>query len=165
MEFPSTGDYENWSPSSFGYTSARPSDNEAVSTRSTSRSFFFFSDTNSTIGSTATGSNFTGAGRALGNIYSALGTKLERALGQFAHKSGHGPRATSERILRRMNEYTLLYHQILYRRYSPITFDCVPYFETGLGRIDASKRKVENSCKRLLQYLTYVLIVDSEVLA
>lgn len=43
-------------------------------------------------------SNNIGAGRVLGNLYDIAGKRLERALGEAAHRAGFGPEATYRRI-------------------------------------------------------------------
>lgn len=45
-----------------------------------------------------TTSNNVGVGRVLGNFYSFCGRRLERTVNTAAHKTGHGPTATYEKI-------------------------------------------------------------------
>lgn len=48
-----------------------------------------------------TADDLPGPGRLLGNLYVALGTPLERRIGQLADKLGYGPRATAIKIKKR----------------------------------------------------------------
>lgn len=47
----------------------------------------------------STTSNLIGPGRVLGNFYSSAGKRLERALGDIAHKAGFGLEAIYQKIL------------------------------------------------------------------
>lgn len=53
---------------------------------------FFSHSTSSTV------SNLAGPGRVLGNFYSFTGKRLERTLGNIAHKAGFGPEAIYHKI-------------------------------------------------------------------
>lgn len=55
-------------------------------------SSIFTHSTNSTV------SNLVGTGRVIGNLYSFTGKRLERALGDIAHRVGLGPEAVYEKI-------------------------------------------------------------------
>lgn len=46
----------------------------------------------------STASNLIGTGRVLGNLYGAAGLRLERTLGDFAHRAGFGPEAIYAKI-------------------------------------------------------------------
>lgn len=46
----------------------------------------------------STASNLPGPGRVLGNFYSSTGKRLERTLGDLAHKAGFGPEAIYQQI-------------------------------------------------------------------
>lgn len=43
-------------------------------------------------------SNLVGTGRVIGNLYSFTGKRLERALGDIAHRVGLGPEAVYDKI-------------------------------------------------------------------
>lgn len=75
---------------------------------------------------TETASNRTGAGRGLGQVYSALGWRLELSLGRAAHKMGFGPRAAAETVWLR------------YMRW-----------------MRAPKRQLDQAVRVLLKYLSY----------
>lgn len=46
----------------------------------------------------STASNLVGAGRILGSLYSSTGRRLEKSMGNIAHKAGLGPEAIYQRI-------------------------------------------------------------------
>lgn len=46
----------------------------------------------------STASNLPGPGRVLGNFYRVTGRRLERTLGDLAHKAGFGPEAIYQQI-------------------------------------------------------------------
>lgn len=46
----------------------------------------------------STASNLVGAGRTLGSLYSSTGRRLEKTMGNIAHKAGLGPEAIYQRI-------------------------------------------------------------------
>ena len=56
---------------------------------------------------TETASNRTGAGRALGNLYSRGGRSLEAAIGRVAHKLGFGPSAVALRVKKKIMSHGL----------------------------------------------------------
>lgn len=65
-----------------GFHANRPNDNVSI----------FSHSTNSTV------SNLVGTGQVLGNVYSYTGKRLERALGDIAHRVGFGPEAIYVKI-------------------------------------------------------------------
>ena len=83
-----------------------------------------------------TASNRTGAGRGLGQVYSALGSRLERSIGQLAHKMGFGPRAAAETVLMCYFEW---YCAVLYNK-------CDVVWRWG---------NICRSLRGLLKYLSY----------
>ena len=96
-------------------------------------------DTATTCDSLTT-SNRTGAGRAIGQIYSALGRRLERTANRLAHKAGYGPRAAAARIC----ELNYTIHDVAEHLHG--------------DHMQKKLQEVKDAQKRLVGYLSYVTI-------
>ncbi|EJD00523.1 uncharacterized protein FOMMEDRAFT_169941 [Fomitiporia mediterranea MF3/22] len=95
-------------------------------------------------------SNLPGHGRTLGLLYSRWGRALEAAIGQVAHRSGHGPKAVASRIKRvELQEVR-------------VSGDSEPDTESaGLGPRTirwtvkgGSEAKLRSDCRKLARYAT-----------
>ena len=63
--------------------------------------------------SNATASDIPGPGRVLGNVFSFLGKRLERAMESFAMRRGYGPQNVARRIRERLDTYQPWHHRSL----------------------------------------------------
>lgn len=81
LRLPSTG-HVRWVSDLSSIHGVLPTDNVSIFSHSTN----------------STASNLVGAGRILGSLYSSTGRRLEKSMGNIAHKAGLGPEAIYQRI-------------------------------------------------------------------